>query len=285
MNGFRGRAAPVDRACFAHVQAHPSSAYPRPCSAATPLFRSAVVLAPLRTEAPPAAGRPLLGPRSAARHPRPFSGQSAPVTLNRPPTGRPPVPRRPSRPPTPPASTAATPRTPAWVEVGKTRTRWPVRTYSRVVPKASGRVLVVDDNKVIRQLIRSISSWRLRGRDRRPMVPSVLMSSIRCGPTPSRWTWSCLGWTGCGPLPAACRSAYAGASDRHRQRLYAVRDRRRVRCRGRRLPVQALRARRAGHARSAVGRAEGAWGWARRGAGRARCGGEGESPARAEPAG
>ncbi|MFG2778480.1 response regulator [Streptomyces prunicolor] len=40
------------------------------------------------------------------------------------------------------------------VEVGKTRTRWPVRTYPRVVPGASGRVLVVDDNKVIRQLIR-----------------------------------------------------------------------------------------------------------------------------------
>lgn len=40
------------------------------------------------------------------------------------------------------------------VEVGKTRTRWPVRTYSQVVPGASGRVLVVDDNKVIRQLIR-----------------------------------------------------------------------------------------------------------------------------------
>ncbi|MFD8202156.1 response regulator [Streptomyces sp. NPDC059701] len=38
--------------------------------------------------------------------------------------------------------------------MGKTRTRWPVRTYSRVVPRASGRVLVVDDNKVIRQLIR-----------------------------------------------------------------------------------------------------------------------------------
>jgi CheY-like chemotaxis protein len=38
--------------------------------------------------------------------------------------------------------------------VGKTRTRWPVPTYSRVVPGASGRVLVVDDNKVIRQLIR-----------------------------------------------------------------------------------------------------------------------------------
>ncbi|MFJ8927110.1 MULTISPECIES: response regulator [unclassified Streptomyces] len=38
--------------------------------------------------------------------------------------------------------------------MGKTRTRWPVSTYSRVVPGASGRVLVVDDNKVIRQLIR-----------------------------------------------------------------------------------------------------------------------------------
>ncbi|MFF1743007.1 response regulator [Streptomyces mirabilis] len=38
--------------------------------------------------------------------------------------------------------------------MGKTRTaRW-ARTYSRVVPGASGRVLVVDDNKVIRQLIR-----------------------------------------------------------------------------------------------------------------------------------
>ncbi|MEU6526708.1 response regulator [Streptomyces sp. NPDC046924] len=36
----------------------------------------------------------------------------------------------------------------------KTRTRWPVSTYSRVVPGASRRVLVVDDNKVIRQLIR-----------------------------------------------------------------------------------------------------------------------------------
>ncbi|WP_405889232.1 response regulator [Streptomyces sp. NBC_01136] len=40
------------------------------------------------------------------------------------------------------------------MEVGKTRTPWPARTYSRVVPGASGRVLVVDDNKVIRQLIR-----------------------------------------------------------------------------------------------------------------------------------
>ncbi|MEU2539054.1 response regulator [Streptomyces iakyrus] len=38
--------------------------------------------------------------------------------------------------------------------MGKTRTRWPGPTYSRVVPGASGRVLVVDDNKVIRQLIR-----------------------------------------------------------------------------------------------------------------------------------
>ncbi|MFG3145300.1 response regulator [Streptomyces sp. M41(2017)] len=38
--------------------------------------------------------------------------------------------------------------------MGKTRTRWLARTYSRVVPGASGRVLVVDDNKVIRQLIR-----------------------------------------------------------------------------------------------------------------------------------
>ncbi|MEU6913421.1 response regulator [Streptomyces olindensis] len=38
--------------------------------------------------------------------------------------------------------------------MGKTRTRWPEPTYSRVVPGASGRVLVVDDNKVIRQLIR-----------------------------------------------------------------------------------------------------------------------------------
>ncbi|MFD8609908.1 response regulator [Streptomyces sp. NPDC059631] len=43
---------------------------------------------------------------------------------------------------------------PDGVEVGKTRTRWPGATYSRVVPGASGRVLVVDDNKVIRQLIR-----------------------------------------------------------------------------------------------------------------------------------
>ncbi|MFI6091879.1 PleD family two-component system response regulator [Streptomyces sp. NPDC051218] len=40
------------------------------------------------------------------------------------------------------------------MEVGKTRTRWRGRTYSRVVSGVSGRVLVVDDNKVIRQLIR-----------------------------------------------------------------------------------------------------------------------------------
>lgn len=38
--------------------------------------------------------------------------------------------------------------------MGKTRTRGPAATYSRVVPGASGRVLVVDDNKVIRQLIK-----------------------------------------------------------------------------------------------------------------------------------
>ncbi|WP_078893900.1 response regulator [Streptomyces sp. NRRL S-1022] len=38
--------------------------------------------------------------------------------------------------------------------MGKTRTRWPDRTYSRRVPGTPGRVLVVDDNKVIRQLIR-----------------------------------------------------------------------------------------------------------------------------------
>ncbi|MGW7195815.1 response regulator [Streptomyces chryseus] len=40
------------------------------------------------------------------------------------------------------------------MEVGKSRTRWSGATYSRVVPGVSGRVLVVDDNKVIRQLIR-----------------------------------------------------------------------------------------------------------------------------------
>ncbi|MED7825207.1 response regulator [Streptomyces chiangmaiensis] len=38
--------------------------------------------------------------------------------------------------------------------MGKTRTRPLASTYSRVVSGASGRVLVVDDNKVIRQLIR-----------------------------------------------------------------------------------------------------------------------------------
>lgn len=38
--------------------------------------------------------------------------------------------------------------------MAKTRTRELRRTYSRVVPGASGRVLVVDDNKVIRQLIK-----------------------------------------------------------------------------------------------------------------------------------
>ncbi|MET8631435.1 response regulator [Streptomyces sp. NPDC004680] len=38
--------------------------------------------------------------------------------------------------------------------MGKTRTRPLGATYSRHVPGASGRVLVVDDNKVIRQLIR-----------------------------------------------------------------------------------------------------------------------------------
>ncbi|MGA4839612.1 response regulator [Streptomyces sp. G45] len=38
--------------------------------------------------------------------------------------------------------------------MGKTRTRRRLSTYSRVVPGAPGRVLVVDDNKVIRQLIR-----------------------------------------------------------------------------------------------------------------------------------
>ncbi|GAA1564068.1 hypothetical protein GCM10009731_18180 [Streptomyces globosus] len=43
---------------------------------------------------------------------------------------------------------------PDGVEVAKTRTRGPQPTYSRVVPGASGRVLVVDDNKVIRQLIK-----------------------------------------------------------------------------------------------------------------------------------
>ncbi|MER6911702.1 response regulator [Streptomyces sp. NPDC000594] len=40
------------------------------------------------------------------------------------------------------------------MEVGKTRTRSRRGTYSQVVSGASGRVLVVDDNRVIRQLIR-----------------------------------------------------------------------------------------------------------------------------------
>ncbi|MET9697728.1 response regulator [Streptomyces sp. NPDC006529] len=43
---------------------------------------------------------------------------------------------------------------PEGVEVAKTRTRGLRATYSRVVSGASGRVLVVDDNKVIRQLIK-----------------------------------------------------------------------------------------------------------------------------------
>ncbi|MFC9295159.1 response regulator [Streptomyces sp. NPDC057011] len=43
---------------------------------------------------------------------------------------------------------------PEGVEVAKTRTRGLGSTYSRVVPGVSGRVLVVDDNKVIRQLIK-----------------------------------------------------------------------------------------------------------------------------------
>ncbi|WP_240135010.1 response regulator [Streptomyces sp. MUM 178J] len=38
--------------------------------------------------------------------------------------------------------------------MGKTRTQGAAETYSRVVSGASGRVLVVDDNRVIRQLIR-----------------------------------------------------------------------------------------------------------------------------------
>ncbi|WP_408055734.1 response regulator, partial [Streptomyces apricus] len=45
-------------------------------------------------------------------------------------------------------------RPPHEAEVGKSRTRWVGSPYSQVVPGASGRVLVVDDNKVIRQLIR-----------------------------------------------------------------------------------------------------------------------------------
>ncbi|MEU4686473.1 response regulator [Streptomyces xinghaiensis] len=43
---------------------------------------------------------------------------------------------------------------PQVVEVGKSRTRGELATYSRVVPGSFARVLVVDDNKVIRQLIR-----------------------------------------------------------------------------------------------------------------------------------
>ncbi|WP_212764652.1 PleD family two-component system response regulator [Streptomyces sp. I05A-00742] len=43
---------------------------------------------------------------------------------------------------------------PGGVEVGKTRTRRGGRAYSRGVPGVPGRVLVVDDNRVIRQLIR-----------------------------------------------------------------------------------------------------------------------------------
>lgn len=43
---------------------------------------------------------------------------------------------------------------PEGVEVAKSRTWGRRRTYSRVVSGASGRVLVVDDNKVIRQLIK-----------------------------------------------------------------------------------------------------------------------------------
>lgn len=43
---------------------------------------------------------------------------------------------------------------PEVVEVGKSGTRPEGSTYSRVVPGSSARVLVVDDNKVIRQLIR-----------------------------------------------------------------------------------------------------------------------------------
>ncbi|MFY1678839.1 response regulator [Streptomyces sp. WMMC905] len=38
--------------------------------------------------------------------------------------------------------------------MGKTGTRRPEWTYSLVVPGAAGRILVVDDNRVIRQLIR-----------------------------------------------------------------------------------------------------------------------------------
>jgi CheY-like chemotaxis protein len=54
--------------------------------------------------------------------------------------------RVPARAPCPPRGRGA--------EVGKTRTRRRSRTYSQVVSGASGRVLVVDDNRVLRQLIR-----------------------------------------------------------------------------------------------------------------------------------
>ncbi len=57
-------------------------------------------------------------------------------------------------PPTPRTPTNTPPLPPHGSEVGKTRTPCPGSTYSRVVSGASGRVLVVDDNKVIRQLIR-----------------------------------------------------------------------------------------------------------------------------------
>jgi CheY-like chemotaxis protein len=43
---------------------------------------------------------------------------------------------------------------PQVAEVGKTRTQPESSTYPRVVPGSSGRILVVDDNRVIRQLIR-----------------------------------------------------------------------------------------------------------------------------------
>jgi CheY-like chemotaxis protein len=53
--------------------------------------------------------------------------------------------------PRPPTASSGLPHR---VEVGKTRTQPCPPTYSRVVSGASGRVLVVDDNRVIRQLIR-----------------------------------------------------------------------------------------------------------------------------------
>jgi len=52
------------------------------------------------------------------------------------------------------AAGGGVPATPAGAEVGKTRTQLLRSTYSRRVSGAYGRVLVVDDNKVIRQLIR-----------------------------------------------------------------------------------------------------------------------------------